>query len=191
MLFAHESIYFLAGSAYDKSILPMQIIMPTLLFIGLTNIMGIQMLVPLGKEKYVLYSEIAGAIVDLVLNAILIPFMGAAGAAIGTLAAEAVVWICLLYTSGNNPFDKIIKRAELEKVLENTDIIVPKKRHYFIETLYSHYAHTHYASHLDITRDILNKKCPEYLPAFDKVMKRSWGYMFNMMIMKRNRLRCV
>ena len=51
MLFAHESIYFLAGSAYDKSILPMQIIMPTLLFIGLTNIMGIQMLVPLGKEK--------------------------------------------------------------------------------------------------------------------------------------------
>lgn len=93
MLFAHESIYFLAGSAYDKSILPMQIIMPTLLFIGLTNIMGIQMLVPLGKEKYVLYSEIAGAIVDLVLNAILIPFMGAAGAAIGTLAAEAVVWI--------------------------------------------------------------------------------------------------
>ena len=93
MLFAHESIYFLAGSAYDKSILPMQIIMPTLLFIGLTNIMGIQMLVPLGKEKYVLYSEVAGAIVDLVLNAILIPFMGAAGAAIGTLAAEAVVWI--------------------------------------------------------------------------------------------------
>ena len=92
------------------------------------------------------------------------------------------------HVAGNNPFDKIIKRAELEKVLENTDIIVPKKRHYFIETLYSHYAHTHYASHLDITRDILNKKCSEYLPAFDKVMKRSWGYMFNMMIMKRNRL---
>ena len=56
------------------------------------------------------------------------------------------------HVAGNNPFDKIIKRAELEKVLENTDIIVPKKRHYFIETLYSHYAHTHYASHLDIFR---------------------------------------
>ena len=71
----------------------MQIIMPTLLFIGLTNIMGIQMLVPLGKEKYVLYSEIAGALIDLVLNALLIPRYGAAGAAVGTLVAEVVVWI--------------------------------------------------------------------------------------------------
>lgn len=93
MIFAHESIYFLSGSSYHSSILPMQIIMPTLLFIGLTNIMGIQMLVPMGKEKCVLYSEIAGAIIDLILNAIFIPFMGAAGAAIGTLVAEAVVWI--------------------------------------------------------------------------------------------------
>ena len=93
MLFAKESIHFLAGKAFEPSILPMQIIMPTLLFIGLTNIMGIQMLVPLGREKCVLYSEIAGAITDLVLNAILIPVMGASGAAIGTVAAEAVVLV--------------------------------------------------------------------------------------------------
>ena len=71
----------------------MQIIMPTLLWIGLTNIMGIQMLVPLGREKVVLYSEIAGALVDLVINLILIPRMASAGAAIGTLVAEIVVWI--------------------------------------------------------------------------------------------------
>lgn len=53
--------------------------------------MGIQMLVPLGREKAVLYSEIAGVIVDVVLNALLIPRMASAGAAIGTLAAEAAV----------------------------------------------------------------------------------------------------
>ena len=93
IMFAKESILFLAGDSYAKSIAPMQIIMPTLLFIGLSNIMGIQMLVPLGKEKYVLYSEIAGALIDLVLNALLIPRYGAAGAAVGTLVAEAVVWI--------------------------------------------------------------------------------------------------
>lgn len=67
--------------------------MPTLLLIGITNILGIQILVPLGKEKYVLYSEIAGAIVDIILNALLIPFMQASGAAIGTLIAETVVFI--------------------------------------------------------------------------------------------------
>ncbi|MDD6070867.1 MAG: flippase, partial [Clostridiales bacterium] len=93
MLFAREGVYFLSGTAYAGAVLPMQIIMPTLFLIGLTNIMGIQMLVPLGKEKIVLYSEIAGAVVDLVINILLIPRMASAGAAIGTLVAEILVWI--------------------------------------------------------------------------------------------------
>ncbi len=91
MLYAKQGIYFLSGSAYTGSILPMKIIMPTLLLIGITNILGLQILVPLGKEKVVLYSEIAGAVVDLVLNAILIPQFASIGAAIGTLAAEFAV----------------------------------------------------------------------------------------------------
>ena len=93
ILFAHESILFLSGEAYESAVLPMQIIMPTLVLIGLTNIMGIQILVPLGQEKLVLYSEIAGALVDLLLNFLLIPFMASSGAAIGTLAAEAIVFL--------------------------------------------------------------------------------------------------
>lgn len=93
MLFAKEGVFFLSGDAYAGAIIPMQVIMPTLLFIGLTNIMGIQMLVPLGKEKVVLYSEIAGMIVDIILNALLIPKMASTGAAIGTLAAEITVFI--------------------------------------------------------------------------------------------------
>lgn len=91
MLFSKEGIFFLSGDAYSGSILPMQLIMPTLLLIGLSNIMGIQILIPLGKEKVVLYSEIAGAVIDLIINWILIPSMASAGAAIGTLVAEAVV----------------------------------------------------------------------------------------------------
>lgn len=93
MLFAKEGIYFLSGDAYTGAILPMKIIMPTLLFIGMSNILGIQMLVPLGKEKIVLYSEIIGAIVDLIINIALIPQLGATGAAIGTVVAELFVWI--------------------------------------------------------------------------------------------------
>lgn len=91
--FARESVFFLSGNEFAASILPMQIIMPTLLFIGLTNIMGIQILVPLGKEITVLYSEIVGACVNLTINFILIPRMASCGAAIGTLIAEIVVWI--------------------------------------------------------------------------------------------------
>ena len=93
MLFAPEGIGFLSGSDYAGAILPMQIIMPTLFLIGMTNIMGIQILVPLGREKVVLGSEVAGAVTDCVLNFLLIPRYHAAGAAIGTLVAELVVLI--------------------------------------------------------------------------------------------------
>lgn len=93
MIFAKEGILFLSGSEYDNAVLPMQVIMSTLFFIGLTNVMGIQMLVPLGKEKIVLYSEIAGAVVNLIVNYVLIPRYASVGAAIGTLVAEIVVWI--------------------------------------------------------------------------------------------------
>ena len=76
MIFAREGVLFLSGEAFEGAILPMIIVMPTLLFIGLTNIMGIQMLIPMGKE-----------------NAVMIPMMGSTGAAIGTLVAEFVVLI--------------------------------------------------------------------------------------------------
>ena len=93
IFFAKEGILFLAGDAFEGSILPMQIIMPTLLLIGLTNILGVQILTPLGREKAVLLSEIAGAVVDIILNAILIPSMASAGAATGTLVAEFAVLV--------------------------------------------------------------------------------------------------
>lgn len=101
ILFAREGIFFLSGAAYDGSVIPMQIIMPTLLLIGMTNVMGIQIMIPLGMEKQVLYSEIVGAIVDLIVNAILIPKYAASGAAVGTLMAEFVVWIVQMHALKN------------------------------------------------------------------------------------------
>ena len=91
VLFAHEGIMLLSGPAYAGAVVPMQVIMPTLILIGMTNILGIQILVPTGREKIVLYSEIAGAVVDVIINALLIPSMRSTGAAIGTLVAEFVV----------------------------------------------------------------------------------------------------
>lgn len=93
VLFAKEGIYFLSGSAYAGAVFPMQLIMPTLILIGITNILGIQILIPQGREKIVLYSEIVGAIIDLIINWLLIPKLASAGAAIGTLIAEFSVLV--------------------------------------------------------------------------------------------------
>lgn len=91
ILFAGESIRFLSGPEYASAAVPMQILMLTLPLVGLTHLLGLQILVPQGKEKAVLYSYLAGALVDLVLNAMLIPGYASTGAAIGTLAAEFAV----------------------------------------------------------------------------------------------------
>lgn len=91
ILFARQGIFLLSGENYAGSVLPMQWIMPTLLFIGLSNVLGIQILVPLGRERVVLWSIVGGAVVDVVLNAVLIPGYGATGAAIATSVAELVV----------------------------------------------------------------------------------------------------
>lgn len=96
VFFAKLGIYFLSGESFEGAVLPLQVIMPTVLLVGITNIMGIQMLVPLGKERIVLWSEVCGAITDLALNALLIPRYAATGAAMGTLAAEAVVFLVQL-----------------------------------------------------------------------------------------------
>ena len=93
IIYAKEGIFFLSGTSYVGAIVPMQVIIPTILFIGLTNIMGIQILVPLNREIVVLYSEIVGAVVDLILNLLLIPKLAATGAAIGTLIAEISVFV--------------------------------------------------------------------------------------------------
>lgn len=90
-LFAKQGIDFLSGPDYAGSVLPMQLIMPTLFFIGLSNLLGIQILVPMERENQVLKSVILGAFVDLVINVMAIPRFGAAGAAFGTLVAEFFV----------------------------------------------------------------------------------------------------
>lgn len=93
ILYARDGIYLLSGGAYEGAVLPMQLIMPTLLLIGLSNVLGIQILVPMDKEKMVLWSIICGAVVDVILNLILIPPYGAAGAAAATSVAELVVTV--------------------------------------------------------------------------------------------------
>lgn len=93
MLVAAPAIRFLAGDGYAQSVTPMVWIMPSLLFIGMTYVIGIEVLIPTGKESIVLIASAVAAVVDIVVNALLIPSMRSTGAAIGTLVAESVVFI--------------------------------------------------------------------------------------------------
>lgn len=82
-------------------------------------------------------------------------------------------------------FKTVLNQKETEEKLQNVNVILPKKRKYYIENLYSHYAHTMYVEPLDETRKIIEEKYPEYLEEFDKLHKRTSAHMFNMFIMKK------
>ena len=82
-------------------------------------------------------------------------------------------------------FESVLTREQLESLLEKTDIVLPKKRNYYIETLYSHYEHTLHIEPLEETEKIIKEKYPEYVAEFDKLKERKSGHMFNMFIMKK------
>ena len=64
---------------------------PIILFIGLSNVIGLQILYPMGKESIVIWSTVGGAVLNFLLNLLLIPSLGAVGAAISTFGAELIV----------------------------------------------------------------------------------------------------
>ena len=82
-------------------------------------------------------------------------------------------------------FEQVINEKEVKALLKDNDIILPKKRNYYIETLYSHYEHTMYIEPLDITGKIIKNKYPEYYEEFELLKKRKTAHMFNMFIMKK------
>lgn len=81
--------------------------------------------------------------------------------------------------------EKVLTEEEIQTILKSTDVVLPKKRNYYIENLYSHYEHTMYIEPLEITRQIIEEKYPKYLIEFDKLHKRTSAHMFNMFIMKK------
>lgn len=83
-------------------------------------------------------------------------------------------------------FEDIADSITLQKILKDNDIIVPQKRNYYIETIESHYMHTHYEQDLALTREILYELYPEYTDYYEKILKRRSAHMFNMFIMESN-----
>ena len=79
----------------------------------------------------------------------------------------------------------ILSEKEILRCMEEKDIILPRKRYYIIESVYAHYAHTHFREHLDMARQAIELLSPEMLETFDRAMSRRSTHAFNMFIMPR------
>lgn len=81
----------------------------------------------------------------------------------------------------------ILQRTDYEKLLKQYDVILPKQRNYFIETVRSQYEYAHNKNDLALTEQIVAELYPEYSEAFCKVMGGTKLHIFNMFVMKKEK----
>ena len=82
-------------------------------------------------------------------------------------------------------YKAIFHRTDYERLLHKYDVIIPKRRNYYIETVRSQYEHAHNKRDLDEVERIIAERYPEYSEAFTKVMNRTKLHILNMFAMKK------
>lgn len=97
-VFAPQIIRIISGSGYEGAIVPMRIVMPLMLIIGYAQILVIQILMPLQKDRAVFANSVLGAICGIILNLLLVPHWGAIGSAIVWIISEIIVTMSALYS---------------------------------------------------------------------------------------------
>jgi hypothetical protein len=85
------------GNGYEKVTNIIYIISPIILAIGLSNVVGTQYLLPTKRQKEYTISVICGAIINFILNMILIRMFRSLGASIATVIAEFSVTAIQLF----------------------------------------------------------------------------------------------
>lgn len=89
------------GPGYDKVVPLMQILSGLVIAIGLSNVTGIQYMLPTNQQNKLTLTVVCGAIVNFALNLFLIPMLQSIGAAIASLIAEITVTAVQFYIVRN------------------------------------------------------------------------------------------
>ena len=96
-----DFVQFFLGQDFQDAKYAIAIMIFRMFFIGWTNIMGIQILIPHNKNKEFMISTTIPAVVSVGLNLLLLPKLGYIGAAIVSVLTEALVWAIQLYFTRN------------------------------------------------------------------------------------------
>lgn len=93
---AHPLTLLFSGDAFLPSATSLQILSPTVLFVGFSYVFGMQILNPTGNERYFFWATFVGMLISLLFNMLLIPYLQQLGAAITNLLVEFTVMVFLM-----------------------------------------------------------------------------------------------
>nr|WP_321330239.1 polysaccharide biosynthesis C-terminal domain-containing protein [uncultured Ilyobacter sp.] len=118
-ILAPEIIDIFSGKSFAQAVITMRILLPIIPIIAFSHFIGIQILYPNNKEKLVMYSVIAGAVVNFSLNYFLIPIFYENGAAIATLIGESSVLIAQIILGRKYLKFKFLSKSNQKFVLSS------------------------------------------------------------------------
>lgn len=96
LIFTSPSIILLlSGEGFAPAVLTSQIVASNILMVGLSGVMGIQVLYPLGKINIVILCTLIDAAVNVFFNVLLIPRYGHNGTAVAYMLAEVAVTVSM------------------------------------------------------------------------------------------------
>lgn len=104
------SVYF--GEGFEKCSSLFYVLLPSCVFLAFANVIRTQYLIPTKKDKIYVTSIVIGAVINVALNALLIPSLASVGAAIGTLVTQIFVCVYQAYMVRKNlPIRRYVKQT--------------------------------------------------------------------------------
>jgi len=88
---ADAIVKLIFGNKFFESIVPLQILCFLFIIIGLSNVFGMEILLPFNKRKEFMKPILTAGIINLILNFLLVPFIKQNGAALAFLSSE--IWV--------------------------------------------------------------------------------------------------
>lgn len=99
------------GDNFSRSIILLQLLAVTLIFMTWSDVIRSLWVIPKKNDKLFLITIGTGAVVNVILNSVLIPMYGAAGACIATIAAEfSVPFVQFIFFRKELNYKKLVKQ---------------------------------------------------------------------------------
>ncbi len=105
------------GSGYEPVIELLRYMSPLTIIVGISNCLGANYYTPGGQRARSARVIVLGSVVNLILNLLLIHFIGATGAVMASIIAESVITVLYVYMSGDYMSVKLLLKLSWKRVL--------------------------------------------------------------------------
>lgn len=106
-----------SGEAYLPALHAMWVLAPSIITISFTSFINNVILTPNRLERFTLQAEIIGSILNIMLNALLIPHWDYFGASVATMIAELTIMLCMVANARKFLSGKHLAKAFFQPLL--------------------------------------------------------------------------